>query len=600
MLKAYLGDQERRTMANTTAGRIISDHGGIATTGIGMFVLDGLIYDIEVHRRALALADADDVHILATLIGVHGLAKALSIVNGDFALVWAEKSSRTLWLARDPVGMRPLYYSNLNHGSWAVSSQPRGLLQLAGVSPDPDQAFMLRYAGLHYRMIDSEPDRSPYADISQVPAGTIVGLQADGSMSSEGYWVNSESPDFTSDEGVLAEEYRDLLLDSVRIRLARHENRAFTLSGGMDSSSVLAAAVHLEGAPQSAFSTLYRDSTYDESGEIKDMLDGYVSDWYPILIPDEIDIVSEVDRLIRIHDEPVATATWLSHMLLCDSVSEKGFTSIFGGLGGDELNAGEYEYFPFHFADLCYDERHEDLKREIGDWVAHHDHPIFRKTPQIALDSIRRLTDPDRPGACLPDTQRLSRYLRVLKPEFQIQVNLNPTMETVYSSYLKNRTWQDLTRETIPCCIRAEDRHGAALGVPPVLPFLDKRLISFMYRVPGSMKIREGVTKRLLREAMRGILPEVTRSRVKKTGWNAPAHLWFSGPGGDMLRDLVKSVEFDDLGIYDRDAVLEVIDDHDRIVQSNLLEENHMMFLWQLLNLLRWHALNHSDVPHFS
>ena len=102
------------------------------------------------------------------------------------------------------------------------------------------------------------------------------------------------------------------------------------------------------------------------------------------------------------------------------------------------------------------------------------------------------------------------------------------------------------------------------------------------------MKIQDGVTKRLLRVAMHGVLPESTRTRIKKTGWNAPAHLWFSGPGADTLRDLVYSSEFDALGIYDRREVLKVIDDHDRIVSTRAAQDNHMMFLWPFLNLMRW------------
>jgi asparagine synthase (glutamine-hydrolysing) len=109
-----------------------------------------------------------------------------------------------------------------------------------------------------------------------------------------------------------------------------------------------------------------------------------------------------------------------------------------------------------------------------------------------------------------------------------------------------------------------------------------------MFRVPGMLKIRDGITKRLLRRAMTGILPEATRTRVKKTGWNAPAHLWFSGPSLDSLRDRVRSAAFRDRGIYDPSAVMAVIEDHARIVESGTTEENHMMFLWQVLNLESW------------
>ena len=87
---------------------------------------------------------------------------------------------------------------------------------------------------------------------------------------------------------------------------------------------------------------------------------------------------------------------------------------------------------------------------------------------------------------------------------------------------------------------------------------------------------------------MKGLLPEQTRTRVKKTGWNAPAHIWFSGRGKDKLLDLVHSQAFKERGIYNTKVVIGLIEDHERIVSSQSPEENHMMFLWQLVNLELW------------
>jgi asparagine synthase (glutamine-hydrolysing) len=109
-----------------------------------------------------------------------------------------------------------------------------------------------------------------------------------------------------------------------------------------------------------------------------------------------------------------------------------------------------------------------------------------------------------------------------------------------------------------------------------------------MFRVPGDLKISGGVTKRLLRMAMRGILPEETRTRVKKTGWNAPADAWFAGEGRDLLHDLVGSSDFRAGDVYDVSEVRRLIDEHDEIVRSGEPRENHMMFLWQLVNLELW------------
>ena len=317
------------------------------------------------------------------------------------------------------------------------------------------------------------------------------------------------------------------------------------------------------------------------------MVGAHVRQWHAVKIdtPDVFEVAAE---MIAAHDEPVATATWLSHYLLVKELRQFGYRSIFGGLGGDELNAGEYEYFPFFFADLKVAGGDHELEREVKAWIRHHDHPIFAKSHEVVADAMARLVDLSHPGMCRPDTRRLLRYASALNPEYFRLEDFTPVMEHPFQSYLKNRAYQDLTRETLPCCLRAEDRQATAFGLDHFLPFLDHRLVEFMFRVSGILKIRDGITKRLLRSAMRGILPEATRTRVKKMGWNAPAHRWFAGRGKDMLLDLVRSRSFRERGIYNLAEVERIITEHDEIVTSGRSVENHMMFLWQMLNLELW------------
>jgi len=87
---------------------------------------------------------------------------------------------------------------------------------------------------------------------------------------------------------------------------------------------------------------------------------------------------------------------------------------------------------------------------------------------------------------------------------------------------------------------------------------------------------------------MKGILPEETRTRIKKTGWNAPAHVWFSGPGKEPVMDLIHSQAFRQRGIYNLKEVERLIEEHDQIVRKGEMRDNHMMFLWQLVNLELW------------
>jgi asparagine synthase (glutamine-hydrolysing) len=350
----------------------------------------------------------------------------------------------------------------------------------------------------------------------------------------------------------------------------------------------LSCAVEKTGTKPDAFSTVYSDSTYDESNEIQSMLDSKVAKWHPVSV-DTPPVAELVRRMVSMHDEPVATATWLSHLILVEDVAGKGFGTLFGGLGGDELNAGEFEYFIFHFADLKAAGETTTLAHEIVEWARHHDHAIYRKGPAEAEQAIARLTDGAIRAGVRVDQARQRRYYATVSPQWYDLNRFTHVLDHPFDSFLLNRTFQDIFRETAPCCLRAEDRHATAFGLQRYDPFFDHRLMEFMFAVPGSSKIRDGVTKRLLREAMTGILPEETRTRVKKTGWNAPAHRWFGeGRNLDDLRDLIASRAFRQRGLYDPAVVSRLLDEHIDIVRTGKNAENHMMFFWQLVNAEIW------------
>ncbi len=554
----------------------------VVSRGPFTVAVDATIFDTD-DFRAGSRSPAD---VFLELHERYGFRKALSRINGDFAVALHDATTDTMWLGRDRVGVRPLYFT-AGRDFFAWASQPGALLRLPGVSTKVNRRFAGLFAGSHYRTFDNEPDESPFEDIRQLPAGHIAEIRADTGPQLSAYWRLEERPDFALPESELAAQYRDLLIDAVRIRLANSAHPAFLLSGGMDSSSVIASAVRILGKKQHAFSSVYEDKTYDESDEIRSMLDSSVETWFPIRIGSP-DIFATIDRMVRIHDEPVATSTWLSHYLLCEQAGKQGFHTLFGGLGGDELNAGEYEHFFFHFADLRQQGYEETLRREVEQWVHHHDHPVYRKNMAVVDSSLQSVVDIGSPGLCLPDRKRIDRYASAVKPDFFDVRRFTPIMDHPFRSYLKNRAFHDIFRETAPCCLRAEDRQTSAFGLKHVDPFFDYRLLEFMFRVPGSLKIRDGVTKVLLREATKGLVSEATRTRVKKTGWNAPAHVWFSGKALDALQDMVHSRLFRERGIYNIPEVLRIIEEHRSIIADPSPSENHMMFLWQMVNLESW------------
>lgn len=579
----------RMTAGNAPAASAFAEPIGLAASDVanGWFddgrlvvAFDGLIYNRD---EIDAPAGASDAAALAALYRRHGFQNALNRLNADFACALLDREHGRLYLARDRFGVKPMYYV-AGGPLVAFASRLAGLSGLPGLDFAPRPEYLATVAGGHYRFFDNPPEATPYRGIAQLAPGMLLTI-ANGVATASRWYALEDRGDDQRPLEALAEDYRALFQDAVARRLARIDRPAFTLSGGLDSSSVATTAALSAGAPSPAYSTVYGGGAYDETAEIRDALDGGRIDWRPVELG-AFDLFAEVARLTALHDQPLSTVTWLAHAALCERVKAAGHGGLMGGLCGDEQHAGEYDYFFYFFADLKAAGENARLTHEIACWQRHHDHPVWRKTPEVAAAKMARLADPGAPGRVTPDLEPLMRYQDALVPE--ARVARSPTLESPFPSYLKSHAHNEIYRETMPCCLRASERNTAALGLADAFPFFDHRLVELAFRVPSALKIRDGVTKQLLRAAMKGTLPEATRTRIAKTGWNAPLHAWFATRFKAPLLDLVHSRAFRARGLYRPDIVERLIDEHAAIVASGAPRENHMMFLWQLVSLESW------------
>lgn len=559
----------------------------VATAPSGTVVaISGTLYNPEFLEISDTASNEAVAYAIAERLSHQSIQQLMRSINGDLAIAAYDPATDCTWLAGDRFGSTNIYFID-RAGRLTFADSLKSIAH----SPDFDRkanlSFLLRFGCSHYRMITNDLTETPYQCVPAVPPAHIAKIDSSG-VHLERYWSMDGLPATTKDDREIAADYRNLLLDSVRRRVSRTANPGFTLSGGMDSSSVLSSAAHINGGPFPAFTVTYDDPEFDERDDVVCMKDRMARPWNTLDEAIEFDVLGAIGKLYDTHIDLVPTGTWLSHFDLCRVVAEKGHTHIFDGLGGDELNAGEYEYFPYFFADLARTGHQDRLRQEVDTWIEHHDHPIFRKSQDIALSLIQKLTDPDNPGRNLPDLERLNRYAGTANPDLGAQFQNTPALESPFDSFLLNRTYQDLSRETLPLCLRIQRQNADAFGLRPVSPFLDYRLVELMFSVPPERKIRNGVTKVLLRDAMTGILPDEVRTRPNKRGWNVPAHTWFTGKTLDNLEDMVRSREYAAMALFDKKAVLTILQDHRRIMSGGLVEENHMMFMWQLANLLVW------------
>ena len=527
------------------------------------------------------LPDAQRVLLSISKIGI---VRTLEKINGRFCLAVFDTKTNILCLGRDRFGLSTLFYTCFD-GLIAFSSRAKGLLALPGVSNELDNSFLKAAAATNYRFLDTNNTVSPFRNIKQVPPGAIVRFD-DKKVQTERF-ASLTVDGIKRSNKPTREEYIHLFNKAVSKRLSVAKKPIFSLSGGLDSSSVVSMAHQITQEKQSAISTVHPNKLYDEKKEILDIIKAGKVNWNSVTITNP-NIFDKLTEIYSLHDYPLPTVTWLNHLLLVEEAAKLGYTDLFTGLGGDELHAGEYDYFFYFFADLKKVGKTDLLEKEIEAWVKNHDHPIFRKSKNIALKRMSELTDPLVPGRCLPDKKLLKRYSNLLSADFQALNELLPNYYPTSDSYLISHSQNELMFNTMPCCLRSGRENCNLFGMQEFHPFLDNELFEYMMSVPPEQKIRDGLTKAFARQSYKGLIPEDTRRRITKTGWNAPAHEWFSKNHRDDLHDLVGSRQFRERGIFKIDLVKQMISEHETIVSEKRNQPNHMMAIWQIVSLEIW------------
>ncbi len=504
----------------------------------------------------------------------------MNLIWGEYVAAIYDGRDKGLTLIRDRIGFYPLFVVRQREKTYFATSIHL-LLSLPEIPRAPCHETLARFIGTHYRHVEGNRRTTAFAGVEQLPGGTLLRVTADG-FHEESYWdernIVEQSP--YKDEQEAADSLRSLLADAVRRRSAGRMTQAgFALSSGMDSSSILALAASAENARPPIFTTSFAGWKDDEAIEAKETA-AHFGTWNPIIIDTIPDFLEAATELQSVHDEPVVTVTWLWDYMMQKEVSRRGCRLFFGGLGGDELFAGEFEHFFFHFADLDEAGEQEALRHEIEEWVKLHDHPVHRKSRDLVEKIWSRMRDPG--GRVRTDPERHGRYIPALSMEMRKAAGSAPVLDNPWVSYLKNRLWQDLRAETTLPCLRAATLNAGAHGMEIRFPFLDHRVVELAMPLPGPWKIRDGITKRVLRRAMRGVLPDNVLNRARKMGWASPADQMFRGAALDKLEAHLHSSEWMTKSLYDANVLARIAAEH-RAGQAD-----HSMFLWQFAAVEAW------------
>jgi len=481
------------------------------TIGNYTLVFNGEIYNYielrgHLEKKGVRFQTSSDTEVLLQYYLIYGDA-GIKDFEGmwSFAIYDQEKSS--LILSRDRFAEKPLYYLKTPDGIY-FGSEVKFIRCLAGVKLKPNISHLFRYMVNGYKSLYKQEDTF-FEEIHEVPFATNLYINKDLSIKNRRYWMPAYSPREMSLKEAI-QGFRDLLLNSIKIRLRADVPLAFCLSGGVDSAAIVSIAAKVFKYEVATFSIIESDERYNELENVEATLGDIKCENMMINIPSE-GFFERLTELINYHDAPIYTISYYIHSFLSEAVSRKGYRVVCSGTGADELVTGYYD----HFSMYLYEMRdRQEYKKYLKDWEENTGKVVrnpFLKKPELFFDN---------PG--FRDHIYLNNdvFGSIIKDGFREEFTENQYADDL----LHNRMMNELLHESIPVILHEDDLNSMMYSIENRSPYLDSRLFDFSYSIPTEFLIRDGYGKYILREALSGILNDKVRMDRQKKGFNASIH----------------------------------------------------------------------------
>jgi asparagine synthase (glutamine-hydrolysing) len=511
-----------------------------------VLIFNGEIYNyIELRRQLKALGHEfkteGDTEVLACALLQWG-EEALDHLEGMWAFAWYDEHEGTLLLSRDRFGEKPLYLWQRDDGLY-FSSEVKGLAALAGDWPEANQNHLMRYLINGYKAIYKTKETF-YQGVEELPAGTSVRLSGRGGKTLRRYWSPRPSPDERMSYGDAVAMTREALIASVRLRMRSDVPLAFCMSGGVDSNSLISIAQRILGCDVHGFTIMNSDARYEE----EDLVRSAVSELgvrHTAVYPERGKFLENLRMMVRGHDAPVATISYYVHWQLMQAIAAEGYKVTISGTGADELFTGYYDHHNLYLYEMSSDAKlHASAKAA---WQQHLSAIVrnpYLKDPDLYVK------DPTVRDHIYLDNDKFSSWLHKDWGE--------PFTEDYYvPGLLRNRMMNELFAEAVPVILHEDDLNAMCFSMENRSPFLDRQLFDVAYAIPERHLVQDGRAKAVLRDAMRGIVPDAILDSRRKVGFNAPI-LDLIDVKDKSVRDYI----LDDSSIYTlirRDKIEEVM-----------------------------------------
>lgn len=562
-----------------------------------VIVFNGEIYNYRALRAELEssghrFSTDSDTEVLVHLYEAYG-ERCLEHLRGMFAFAIWDERQRKLFLARDRLGQKPLFYAQAN-GSVLFSSELKGILASDMITPEIDPLSLHHYLSLRF----IPPPRTMLKGICKLPPGHYLTYQ-DGDLRVVQYWDLSFTDKLRLSDDEYLEGLNEYLSDAVESHLISDVPVGAFLSGGMDSSMIVALMANALGAPFKTFAIGVEEQSFNELPYARMVADQFRTEHVEECV--ESDLIRMLPRIVWHMDEPsdpIAACMFHSARLASRHVKV-----VMGGDGGDELFAGFDRYLG-----IGYMEHYMRLPSLLRQRIIA---PIIDALPEsFAYKSLTQKLRWMQQLSSFPDSGRryaeATCFFRFNHEEKQQlfsnalwdQVRHLDSSSAIVEQYYKPNAghpidrmlYADFVTRLPEHSLMLTDRMTMAHGLEARSPFLDHHLVEFVARFPTTLKIRGRTLKYILRELGKDYLPPTIVQREKQ-GFMFPIAYWFRNELGSFVHNYLSDSHLVTSGLFKKEKVLQLLEEH---VQQK--RDNHVR-LWMLLNIEVWHQLYIQQYP---
>jgi len=476
-----------------------------------VMIFNGELYNyIELKKELISKGHhfktkSDTEVFLRTLIefGWQGLDKC----EGMWAFAIYDKRDGSLMLCRDRFGEKPLYYLKTHEGLY-FGSEVKFVAELTEKKLTLNKNFLYRYMINGYKSLYKTKDNF-FSEIDYLPPSSVLSIK-NNEIKTFKYWKPNINPDESLTYNEAIERARELLIESVRLRLRSDVPLAFCMSGGVDSNSLISIAKNVFNYDVHGFTIVNTDARYEEQELVNHSVKQLKICHTEVPVTTD-NFLKKLRMLIRQHDAPVYTITYYAQWLLMKEIADHGYKISISGVAADELFSGYYDHHNAYLYEIYHN--HPEMYNEAFNAWTKHISPIVRnpflKNPEIFIES-KDFRDHIYLNADSFSKFFFEEWSEPFKEEFFM------------SSLLRNRMLNELFHESVPQILHEDDLNSMYYSIENRSPFLDRKLFDFCSTIPTRHLVKDGAAKAILRDSMRGIAPDKILNERRKVGFNAP------------------------------------------------------------------------------